>query len=295
MLDNFARSVQILITLSGNIEEQLKNVSVLLDNLANKKIVINIESINNLTGSADNAAKSINKISDNAKSTEKHTTSSFDNIKKSIDNVNDGIGNLVNSLTGIAIGGSISGLAWLQSAEAKLYNEQIERAITNNKELGFTYDDLKKKVEEQVEAGEGTRQDTEKEFYAIIMSANKYIGKGPKALDAADAISDFYFRQQEAMDAQGIGSPEQMIMRLTQTEGKLSDKVIQRYALAMGIDPNDKRLRSAKSRVKYIIEQGTPEEEGGFTNMKKELEKRPWEQAKVALDRLKKDIGDSLA
>ncbi|MFA5764517.1 MAG: hypothetical protein WC929_00020 [Bacilli bacterium] len=295
MLDNFARSVQILITLSGNIEEQLKNVSVLLDNLANKKIVINIESINNLTGSADNAAKSINKISDNAKSTEKHTTSSFDNIKKSIDNVNDGIGNLVNSLAGIAIGGSISGLAWLQSAEAKLYNEQIERAITNNKKLGFTYDDLKKKVEEQVEAGEGTRQDTEKEFYAIIMSANKYIGKGPKALDAADAISDFYFRQQEAMDAQGIGSPEQMIMRLTQTEGKLSDKVIQRYALAMGIDPNDKRLRSAKSRVKYIIEQGTPEEEGGFTNMKKELEKRPWEQAKVALDRLKTDIGDSLA
>ncbi len=63
----------------------------------------------------------------------------------------------------------------------------------------------------------------------------------------------------------------------------------------MGIDPNDKRLRSAKSRVKYIIEQGTPEEEGGFTNMKKELEKRPWEQAKVALDRLKTDIGDSLA
>ena len=295
MLDNFARSVQILITLSGNIEEQLKNVSVLLDNLANKKIVINIESINNLTGSADNAAKSINKISDNAKSTEKHTTSSFDNIKKSIDNVNDGIGNLVNSLAGIAIGGSISGLAWLQSAEAKLYNEQIERAITNNKKLGFTYDDLKKKVEEQVEAGEGTRQDTEKEFYAIIMSANKYIGKGPKALDAADAISDFYFRQQEAMDAQGIGSPEQMIMRLTQTEGKLSDKVIQRYALAMGINPEDKRLRSAKSRVKYIIEQGTPEEEGGFTNMKKELEKRPWEQAKVALNRLKTDIGDSLA
>lgn len=295
MLDNFARSVQILITLSGNIEEQLKNVSVLLDNLANKKIVINIESINNLTGSANNAAKSINKISDNAKSTEKQTTSSFDNIKKSIDNVNDGIGNLVNSLAGIAIGGSISGLAWLQSAEAKLYNEQIERAITNNKKLGFTYDDLKKKVEEQVEAGEGTRQDTEKEFYAIIMSANKYIGKGPKALDAADAISDFYFRQQEVMDAQGIGSPEQMIMRLTQTEGKLSDKVIKRYALAMGIDPNDKRLRSAKSRVKYIIEQGTPEEEGGFTNMKKELEKRPWEQASVALNRLKMDIGDSLA
>ena len=167
MLDNFARSVQILITLSGNIEEQLKNVSVLLDNLANKKIVINIESINNLTGSADNAAKSINKISDNAKSTEKHTTSSFDNIKKSIDNVNDGIGNLVNSLAGIAIGGSISGLAWLQSAESKLYNEQIEEAITNNKKLGFSYDDLKKKVEEQVEE-EGVS------FEGIVKQVNRW-------------------------------------------------------------------------------------------------------------------------
>lgn len=295
MLDNFARSVQILITLSGNVESQLTNISSQVDKLSGRKISIDTGPVNQLAGAANNAATSITSISDKTKNAERNVVGSFGAIKSSVDEVNAGVGNLISSLAGIAIGGSISGLAWLQSAEAKLYNEQIERAITNNKKLGFSYDDLKKKVEEQVEAGEGTRQDTEKEFYAIIMSANKYIGKGPKALDAADAISDFYFRQQEAMDAQGIGSPEQMIMRLTQTEGKLSDKVIQRYALAMGIDPNDKRLRSAKSRVKYIIEQGTPEEEGGFTNMKKELEKRPWEQAKVALDRLKKDIGDSLA
>ncbi len=295
MLDNFARSVQILITLSGNVESQLTNISSQVDKLSGRKISIDTGPVNQLAGAANNAATSITSISDKTKNAERNVVGSFGAIKSSVDEVNAGVGNLISSLAGIAIGGSISGLAWLQSAEAKLYNEQIERAITNNKKLGFTYDDLKKKVEEQVEAGEGTRQDTEKEFYAIIMSANKYIGKGPKALDAADAISDFYFRQQEAMDAQGIGSPEQMIMRLTQTEGKLSDKVIQRYALAMGIDPNDKRLRSAKSRVKYIIEQGTPEEEGGFTNMKKELEKRPWEQAKVALDRLKTDIGDSLA
>ncbi|MFA5433681.1 MAG: hypothetical protein WC319_12530, partial [Candidatus Paceibacterota bacterium] len=295
MLDNFARSVQILITLSGNVESQLTNISSQVDKLSGRKISIDTGPVNQLAGAATNAATSITSISDKTKNAERNVVGSFGAIKSSVDEVNAGVGNLISSLAGIAIGGSISGLAWLQSAEAKLYNEQIERAITNNKKLGFSYDDLKKKVEEQVEAGEGTRQDTEKEFYAIIMSANKYIGKGPKALDAADAISDFYFRQQEAMDAQGIGSPEQMIMRLTQTEGKISDKVIQRYALAMGIDPNDKRLRSAKSRVKYIIEQGTPEEEGGFTNMKKELEKRPWEQAKVALDRLKTDIGDSLA
>jgi hypothetical protein len=295
MLDNFARSVQILITLSGNVESQLTNISSQLDKLTGRKISIDTGPENQLAGAATNPATSITSISDKTKNAERNVVGSFGAIKSSVDEVNAGVGNLISSLAGIAIGGSISGLAWLQSAEAKLYNEQIERAITNNKKLGFTYDDLKKKVEEQVEAGEGTRQDTEKEFYAIIMSANKYIGKGPKALDAADAISDFYFRQQEAMDAQGIGSPEQMIMRLTQTEGKLSDKVIQRYALAMGINPEDKRLRSAKSRVKYIIEQGTPEEEGGFTNMKKELEKRPWEQANVALNRLKTDIGDSLA
>lgn len=295
MLDNFARSVQILITLSGNVESQLTNISSQVDKLSGRKISIDTGPVNQLAGAATNAASSITSISDKTKTAERNVVGSFGSIKNSIDDVNAGIGNLISSLAGIAIGGSISGLAWLQSAEAKLYNEQIERAITNNKKLGFTYDDLKKKVEEQVEAGEGTQQDTEKEFYAIIMSANKYIGKGPKALNSADAISNFYFRQQEAMDAQGIGSPEQMIMRLTQTEGKLSDKVIRKYALAMGISPDDKRLRSAKSRVKYIIEQGTSEDEGGFTNMSKELEKRPWEQATVALDRLKMDIGDSLA
>ena len=147
MLDNFARSVQILITLSGNVESQLTNISSQVDKLSGRKISIDTGPVNQLAGAATNAATSITSISDKTKTAERNIVGSFGAIKDSIMDVNAGIGNLITSLAGIAIGGSISGLAWLQSAEAKLYNEQIEEAITNNKKLGFTYDDLKKKVE----------------------------------------------------------------------------------------------------------------------------------------------------
>ena len=289
MLDNFARSVQILITLSGNVESQLTNISSQVDKLSGRKISIDTGSVNQLAGAATNAASSITNISDKTKTAERNVVGSFGAIKDSIMDVNAGIGNLITSLAGIAIGGSISGLAWLQSAEAKLYNEQIEEAITNNKKLGFTYDDLKKKVEEQVQAGEGTRQDTEKEFYSTIMAAQKYIGKGPKALDAADAIGDFYFAHQELMKGQDITSPEQMIQRAVRSEGEMGSLFGTKFATAMGIAYEDKAMKSAKSRVKFFVEKGSQ------VDMSEELEKRPWEQATVALDRLKMDIGDSLA
>ena len=289
MLDNFARSVQILITLSGNIEEQLKNVSVLLDNLANKKIVINIESINNLTGSADNAAKSINKISDNAKSTEKHTTSSFDNIKKSIDNVNDGIGNLVNSLAGIAIGGSISGLAWKTSAESTLYVEQIERAINSNKKLKISFAELEEFSKSQAEAGEGTRRANIKEYYSILMAGSKYIkGSSTEKLAKADYITDFWFANQELMKAQGFGSAEDLVRSSVRTTGKLTGTRRDALATALGVDPEGKEMSSAKSRMKYMMEKG----EG--TDMSEALSKRPWEGFATSLKSLKDSIGDSL-
>lgn len=289
MLDNFARSVQILITLSGNIEEQLKNVSVLLDNLANKKIVINIESINNLTGSADNAAKSINKISDNAKSTEKHTTSSFDNIKKSIDNVNDGIGNLVNSLTGIAMGGAISGLAWKTSAESTLYVEQIERAINSNKKLKISFAELEEFSKQQAEAGEGTRRSNIKEYYSVLMAGSKYIkGSSTEKLAKADYITDFWFANQELMKGQGFGSAEDLVRSSVRTTGKLTGTRRDALATALGVDPEGKEMSSAKSRMKYMMEKG----EG--TDMSEALSKRPWEGFATSLKSLKDSIGDSL-
>ena len=289
MLDNFARSVQILITLSGNIEEQLKNVSVLLDNLANKKIVINIESINNLTGSADNAAKSINKISDNAKSTEKHTTSSFDNIKKSIDNVNDGIGNLVNSLAGIAIGGSISGLAWKTSAESTLYVEQIERAINSNKKLKISFAELEEFSKQQAEAGEGTRRANIKEYYSILMAGSQYIkGSSTEKLAKADFITNFWFANQELMKDQGFGSAEDLVRSSVRTTGKMTGTRRTALATALGVDPEGKEMRSAKSRMKYMMEMGKD------VNMSEALSKRPWEGFATSLKSLKDSIGDSL-
>jgi hypothetical protein len=121
------------------------------------------------------------------------------------------------------------------------------------------------------------------------MAAQKYIGKGPKALNAADAIGDFYFAHQELMAGQGINTPEEMIQRAVRSEGEMGSLFGKKFATAMGIAYEDKAMKSAKSRVKFFVEKGSQ------VDMGEELAKRPWEQATVALDRLKMDIGDSLA
>jgi len=187
-----------------------------------------------------------------------------------------GIREMSGALMGMTLGGAVSGLAWMDSAKVKLYNEGIEEAITNNKKLGITYEELTAFVEQQAAAGEGTRQDTAKEMYSVLTASTKYLkGGSQEKLAQADAITDFYFKHQEMMQEQGIYSAEQLVQRATMTEGKMSGRFGTKFATAMGVSVDDPSMRSAKARIQHMMQ------EGAKVDMKAELDKRPWEQLQV--------------
>jgi len=295
-MSDFARSVQILIELVGNPEQRLTEINRLTDQLNHKKIGLT-DAVSGLAGGANNAAGALGKVASSTQDVAKNASdlsgksvSAFDKIKESVLDLNSGVQTLAASLAGIAMGGAISGLAWKTSADLKLMNEQIDKAINANKKLGISSTEFDEFVKGQVEAGEGTRQDTKQELYSVLMAGGKYFkGSSTEKLEQADAITDFWFSQQELMKDQGVSSPEQLILQNVRTEGKMSGRFGDKLAMAMGVDVNSKDFASAKNRIKYMIEQGGP------IDMKVEMDKRPWEDLLVNVNTLKYAIGDGLA
>jgi hypothetical protein len=295
-MSDFARSVQILIELVGNPEQRLTEINRLTDQLNHKKIGLT-DAVSGLAGGANNAAGALGKVASSTQDVAKNATdlsgksvSAFGKIKESVLDLNSGVQTLAASLAGIAMGGAISGLTWKASADAKLLNEQIDKAINANKKLKISSTEFDEFVKAQAEAGEGTRQDTKQELYSVLNVGGKYFkGSGKEKLEQADAITDFWFAQQELMKQEGISSPEQLILQTLRTEGKMGERTANKFATALGISPDSKEMGSAKSRMKYMIEQGSG------VDMKAEMDKRPWEDMVVSVDKLKYAIGDGLA
>jgi hypothetical protein len=296
MSGDFARSVQILIQIAGNPEQRLTEVNRLVDQIGNKKIGLN-DAVSGLAGGANNAAGALGKVASttqdvakNASNLSGKSVSAFSKIKESVLDLNSGVQTLAASLAGIAMGGAISGLTWKASADAKLLNEQIDKAINANKKLKISSTEFDEFVKAQADAGEGTRQDTKQELYSVLNVGGKYFkGSGKEKLEQADAITDFWFSQQELMKSQDISSPEQLILQTLRTEGKMGERTANKFATALGISPDSKEMGSAKSRMKYMIEQGKG------VDMKAEMDKRPWEDMLVSVDKFKYAIGDGLA
>jgi hypothetical protein len=295
-MSDFARSVQILIELVGNPEQRLTEINRLTDQLNNKKIGL-ADAVSGLAGGANNAAGALGKVASSTQDVAKNASdlsgksvSAFDKIKESVLDLNNGVQTLAMSLAGIAMGGAISGLTWKASADAKLYNEQIDKAINANKKLKISSTEFDEFVKAQADAGEGTRQDTKQELYSVLNVGGKYFkGSGKEKLEQADAVTDFWFANQEMMKAQGFNSPEEMALRALRTPGKMEGVFGNKFATALGVDPSGKEMASAKNRMKFMIEQG----EG--VDMKAEMDKRPWEDMVVSVDKLKYAIGDGLA
>ena len=181
--------MNILVEIAGNLEAKLDAINKKLDQMP-KKTVVGSEATNQV----DKLAGSTSRLESSVSGMSTKVQSAFGNIKTAAKGLQDSIQQMATSIAGITIGGAVSGIDWMDSAKTKLYNEQIKEAIENNKKLGLTYEQLTKFSEEQAAAGEGTRQDTAKELYAVLTAGSKFTGKGQKGLEAADAITDFYFK-----------------------------------------------------------------------------------------------------
>ena len=296
MINDFARSVQILVQIAGNPEQRLDAINKLTDQINGKKITLN-DSISQLGGTANNATSALSKVSSATQDIAKNATdlgskgvSAFEKIKASVSDLNVGVQTFAASLAGIAAGGAISGLSWKLSADFTLLDEQIDRAIDNNKKLGISSQELTEFAKGEAAKGEGTFQENKQELYSMLMTGSKYFkGSSQEKLSQADAIGDFYFANQEMLKGQGINSAEQLIQTAIRTTGKMSEKQANLFGPAIGLAPNAKEMGSAKSRLKYL------EEAGAKVDMGAALDKRPWEAFLINVNSLKYAIGDGLA
>lgn len=295
MAGDYARSVQILVEIAGNPEAKLDEINKKLSNLEGKKTNIGIgdqpvNQVNKLSEGITRTNNNFGTLGNTVQNLGSRVSTAFSGFKSSLNELNTGVQTLATSLAGMAAGTAVSGVIWKQSAEYHLFGEQVKEAVENNKKLKITYEELDAFVKQQAEMGEGTKQDTVKEMYAVLVAGSKYFkGSGQDKLNQADAIGDFYFKHQEMMREEGVGSAEQLVQRITAQQGKMEGRFGIRIATAMGLSPDSPEFKSAKSRMKYLMEAGAN------VDMKKEMELRPWEQLEVNLSTLKYSIADSIA
>lgn len=289
MADDFARSVQILVSLSGNIENQLSSINQMLDKLSGKKININSDSINQFSGSAKNAANSFSGISNSAKDVEKQTSSSLKTLKGSIEDVDGGVQKLVGNLAGMAIGGSIAGFSYVSAAQTKIATEQIYKSIEANKKWKIS----KEEVEDLTKNATSTGYiGSSREMLEGVQTAGLTTGlKGQKLLDVSNAAAKLSFSTQEA-----YSKDMNDVLRMVSTSRKtLRPDELKSFAgmlTAGGVElqggVEDSRLKDVKQRQKLLIEASKN------LNMKDQVDARPWVQAADAMDELKKSIGEGL-
>ena len=281
---DFARSVQLLVEIAGNPEAKLDAINKKLDEMPKKTVVGSSapDTVNKLTATTDRATGAFSNLGSKM-------SSAFGTVKSSLTDLQGSIQNMASSLAGITVGGAVSGLAWLDKAKSNLYVEQMANAVNANKKLGISFDQLKEKAKGEAAAGEDTTTGAMKELFAISTMGQKYVGKGDKALNNADAIGDFYTKHQEMLQEQGIMDAEQMVQRAIMTQGKMGGRFGTKFAMALGVSLDDPSMKTAKSRMKLFME------EGAKVDIKAELDKRPWDQAEVAIRSLKSSIGDSIA
>lgn len=285
-MSDYARSVQILVEIAGNPEAKLDAINKKVDQLAGKQISAGgQQAVSQMSA----LAASTDKVSNATSSMSSRLQSAFSGIRSSVTELQGSIQNMATSLAGITIGGAVSGLAWLDKAKSNLYNEQIEKSVNANKKLGVSFDMLRAKAKEKADFGEDTTMGAQKELYSIMTMGQKYVGKGDKALNNAAAIGDFFMSRKESLEEQGISSPEALVQRAIRTEGKMSGRYGTAFAMALGVSLDDPSMKSAKSRMKLFME------EGSKVNMRLELDKRPWVEADVNIRKLKSAIGDSIA
>jgi hypothetical protein len=285
---SYARSVQILVNLAGNPEERLDNINRQLDQMSGKKVSVGSDnSIQQLSGKAKEAGNSVNSISGAGKQVESSLTSSFSKIKSSIDDVHGGVQNLMSSLAGLAVGGSISGFSYLNAAQSKIATEQIYKAIDANKKWKISQEDVKKLADDAQNTG---YIGSERQMLENIQAAGVRTGlTGEKLLTMADAAAKLSFSTQEAYHK----SSSEIIRMASMDKLRQNDLADLAGMLTVaGVElkggKDDSRLKDKKSRQKLIMQAA------GTLNMEEEVSIRPWTQAENAVDDLSKAIGKSL-
>lgn len=216
---------------------------------------------------------------------ETQSTSVFGAFQDAAGQVESSIGRIIASVTAMVTGASVAGISWENALDSNAYTDEVLKIIDANKKFGASSDAITKKAQEMADEGWTSKGKATRDLFKAFGSA----GKGGKMLgrteeervEGAAAISKLIFTS-ETLEGQSVEG----LLKKFGRQGKLRS-TLQTEWTQSGFDIKD--VGSAEKRIKAMIAKGKE------ASIELEFEEAPWKRAEVALGKLKKSIGESIA
>jgi hypothetical protein len=290
------RAVKISIDLEDNdssellmgISELLKNIS---GTLATATVNIQANGMQNLAKAKEDVTKTggafsrFGEIANQATSKAGKVVSGFHNTLKE---TGAAVQDLLGSVTALAAGGAVAGLAWLDAARGELYRDQVFDAISANKKLKVSEEELRAALAATAEQGWTTKDKMTEAIQAAYLYGGKRV-KGERGAELATAAEKIAFAKAPSLGGQ-TGADILRLAAMYPKELRPAMEMEFRKATADVADTAgyDRMLKTAKGRLKLL--------ELAAKDIKIDVaaDQQPWLVAMNNLAELKDVVGESL-
>jgi len=207
----------------------------------------------------------------------------FKEIQSCSKDLDDSLGRITKSLLGVAAGGAVAGISWKTAVEDQLSQEQTFAKFTNDKKFKKTGEELKTWSAGFADAG-WTRP---MEMTSLADTVYSYGGKrmaGDKGLQVTEQLA-----RVKAGRVGGLGTSDEMFMRLLEQSTPLADRQKMMVGDALGVSKDDSRLQSRAAREKLLA--GVSQSDA----IQKGIDTQPWINANNAIKDLTNSLGMTLA
>ncbi len=251
-----------------------------------KKLQSSTAGITKATQVGTAAQKEASKAVAEHTSLSQRASSTLSGMKSQFDDLTGSVTKFATSLAAVAAGGAIAGLSFVNAKQSELYRNEVYDSIEANKRLHLSHEMLARSAKVLATETPGTEAEATKQLYGIMAVASKYTGTGETGLENSSAIAKYFYKNQEMLAAGGFTDVNSLIERSIMTPGKMTGKFGAAFQAATGL--TDKEMRSAKSRMKAMMEKGFD------VNIEAEVDKRPWDQVMGNIRVLKEAIGTAM-
>jgi len=231
----------------------------------------------------------IGEVGNAAEKTSSKVQTSFNNIRNSVNRFQSSIQSAVQSLAALAVGGGVAGFSWLDSAKAKLFQEQTEKAIASNRKLKLSSQEVSDFIEKYKGPGWTTAGQMTKTVQEASLYGAKYGYKGQKLLALSESAQQVAFAKQESL---GGMTGSDLVQMSSLYKGKLRASMEAQFRAATadvaGTAGYETLIQTARGRLKLL------QKESSKINITAELDKRPWAEAQNNIEELKKSVGESI-
>jgi len=251
-------------------------------------------------GAMSNLASSTKDVKEAIEQAGSTSKNAFGQIRNCLDDTTSAAGRLIGSFAAMAVGGAVMGMTWIGAAQSKLYKDQVIEAITANKKLKISSEDLNEYLGKF--RGVGWTSDTK--MIETLQAASLFGGKQVKNREGLEKVTTsaetVAFAKQESVgytgaELLGVAGREGELMKGRGGQMGPLEKFKAATADIASTTDYESKLKTPEGRLKLL---NLEAEKGGVggkpIDIKAELDQRPWIEAQQNIVDLQKAIGESL-